>query len=142
MSVVRPESQCRRGKIRLRGYLKNLMGDSEEALRIAPASPDNSATREYRIQFGVTLDAGEKRSDDRGAFLGWGWDDGPNTFTFSEIALTDRLENIEECYYKIRLAKGLFASEDDPVVENAGDNRDLGPESIWPSHPCGNLRPG
>lgn len=80
----------RPGKIRLMGYQNNgRMGDYREALRLAPASPDITQTREYRIKFGFTLNAEQKITDDLGAFLRAGWNDGrTETFAFTEIDRT------------------------------------------------------
>jgi len=77
----------RPGKVRVMGYLNNAhMGDYREAIASAPSAPDVTSTREYRIKFGVTLNAEQKITDDLGAFLRAGWDDGrTETFAFTEI---------------------------------------------------------
>ena len=77
----------RPGKVRLMGYLNNAhMGDYREAIANAPTAPDITSTREYRIKFGVTLNAEQKITDDLGAFTRVGWNDGrTETFAFTEI---------------------------------------------------------
>jgi carbohydrate-selective porin OprB len=48
-----------------------------------------TSTREYRIKFGFTLNAEQKLTDDLGAFLRAGWNDGrTETFAYTEIDRT------------------------------------------------------
>lgn len=77
----------RPGKARIMGYLNDAhMGDYREALRVAPAGPDITSSRDYRIKFGFALNAEQKLTDDLGAFTRLGWNDGrTETFVFTEI---------------------------------------------------------
>lgn len=78
------------GRVRVMASLNDAhMGDYREALRNAPAGPDVTSTRDYRIKYGFTLNAEQKLMDDLGAFFRAGWNDGrTETFAFTEIDRT------------------------------------------------------
>jgi high affinity Mn2+ porin len=62
------------------------MGSYARALQLAPVNPDLSATRDYRVKYGIGLNIEQQFTSDVGAFLRAGWNDGrTETWMFTEI---------------------------------------------------------
>ena len=78
----------RLGHVRILGYANHAnMGSYEESLQLAPLAPDVIATRQPgRIKYGWGLSADQALTEDLGAFLRAGWNDGhTETWVFTEV---------------------------------------------------------
>jgi hypothetical protein len=84
----------RAGHIRILGYANRAgMGSYRESLQAFPLAPDVAATRQPgRLKYGWGLSADQALTEDLGAFLRGGWDDGrTETWAFTEIDRTASL---------------------------------------------------
>jgi len=72
------------------GYLNNAhMGNYRKTIDDPALNMDIMQSRTYSIKFGITLNAEQKLTDDLGAFMRLGWNDGrTETFAFTEIDQT------------------------------------------------------
>ena len=77
----------RPGKLRLLAYLNRAnMGSYREALAIAPAAPDVTATRATRTKYGFGVNIEQQIDEALGVFARLGWSDGATeTWCFTEI---------------------------------------------------------
>jgi len=76
------------GAVRVMVYRNTArMGDYREALALAPADPDVTATRAYgRVKTGYGLNAEQALTQDLGVFARWSWDDGKTeSWAFTEV---------------------------------------------------------
>jgi hypothetical protein len=76
------------GHVRVLGYANHAnMGSYQESLQLAPLGPDVTATRQPdRIKYGWGLSADQALTEDLGAFLRAGWNDGhTETWVFTEV---------------------------------------------------------
>jgi len=81
----------RAGHVRILGYANHAdMGDYLEALQQAPLSPEVVSTRQPgRLKYGWGLSADQALTEDLGAFLRAGWNDGrTETWAFTEVDRT------------------------------------------------------
>jgi high affinity Mn2+ porin len=81
----------RKGAVRVLAFFnKARMGSYREAVALAPAAPDVTATREAgRTKFGFGLNLEQALTDDAGIFLRLGWNDGKTeAWAFTEVERT------------------------------------------------------
>jgi high affinity Mn2+ porin len=81
----------RPGKMRWMFYWNRAhMGNYEEAIALSPHDPDVTQTATYRsVKYGVCMNIEQELSDDLGAFLRLGWNDGQTeTWAFTEVDQT------------------------------------------------------
>ncbi len=84
----------RDGTLRLLGFMNHAdMGRYRDSLDLQPASPEIISTRQPgRVKYGFGLNMNQSVTDNTGAFMRMGWNDGhTETFAFTEI---DRTANI------------------------------------------------
>jgi high affinity Mn2+ porin len=77
----------RPGAVRLLTYINGAkMGNYSESLALMPVNPDITATREYRIKYGVGANFEQELTDNLGFWIRLGWNDGhTESFAFTVI---------------------------------------------------------
>ena len=77
----------REGKFQLSPYLNRAhMGNYRQAVALAPDAPDITATRRYRLKYGVLFLYEQELSDDLSILARYGWNDGRSeTWAYTEI---------------------------------------------------------
>ena len=81
----------RPGKMRWMFYWNRAhMGNYEEAIALSPVNPDVTQTASYQsVKYGVCMNIEQELSDNLGAFLRLGWNDGQTeTWAFTEVDQT------------------------------------------------------
>lgn len=79
------------GKLRFLSYFTTVnMGNYQQSIALNPSTPDLTATRKNgNTKYGFSLNAEQSITNDMGAFLRAGWNDGHNeTWVFTEIDRT------------------------------------------------------